>query len=248
MPWDSPPPVAADFWPPESTVSKENGALELIRRGVGRFGPKIALVSSFGVESAVLLDLVARVDRATPVIFLDTLKLFGETLDYRRDLVARLGLTDVRDIRPVSEEIAVEDPDGGLWQRDPDRCCFLRKVAPLERALDGFDAWFTGRKQHHGARRVGLTDVEFDGRRIKINPLAAWAPADIDAYFEQRGLPKHPLLAQGYLSVGCAPCTEPVADAAAGARSGRWSGRRKSECGIHAGYWDKGGASPPVRR
>ena len=239
MPWDSPSPVAGDFWPPEARLSKEKAALDLIERSVDRFGPRLALVSSFGAESAVLLDLVARVDPATPVIFLDTLKLFGATLDYRRDLVARLGLADVRDIRPDVRDLAAEDPDGTLWQRDPDRCCALRKVAPLERALEGFDAWLTGRKQHHGGDRTALPEVEFDGGRTKVNPLAAWTPEDIDGYFETRDLPRHPLLEQGYLSIGCAPCTEPVADAAAGARSGRWNGRKKTECGIHAGYWDK---------
>jgi phosphoadenosine phosphosulfate reductase len=244
MPWDRPPPVAGDFWPPQARarLDNEDNALDLIRRGLTRFGPQLALVSSFGAESAVLLDLVARVDPGTPVIFLDTLKLFGETLDYRRGLVARLGLTDVRDIQPAARDLTAEDPVGTLWRRDPDRCCRLRKVLPLERALEGFDAWFTGRKQHHGGERSSLPAVEFDGRRTRINPLANWSPGEIGAYFAARDLPKHPLSGQGYLSIGCEPCTEPVKDASAGPRSGRWNGRKKTECGIHAGYWDKAGA------
>jgi phosphoadenosine phosphosulfate reductase len=242
MPWDNPSPVAGDFWPPEAHGSPEEIALGLVRQTIGRYGQRVALVSSFGAESAVLLDLVARVDRATPIIFLDTLKLFGETLAYRRDLVAQLGLTDVRDVQPLAADIAAEDPDGSLWRTNPDRCCELRKVLPLDRAMDGFDAWFTGRKRHHGGDRASLPEVEFDGHRTKVNPLATWTPDDIDGYFAARRLPKHPLLAEGFLSIGCAPCTAPVADTGAGARSGRWNGRKKSECGIHAGYWDKADA------
>ena len=213
-------------------------ALNQVRRAITRYGDKVALVSSFGAESAALLDIVARIDSATPVIFLDTLKLFGDTLDYRRDLVTRLGLTDVRDVRPDGAELAAEDPNGTLWRTDPDRCCHIRKVLPLERALTGFEAWFTGRKRHHGAERSLLPVVEFDGRRTKINPLASWSPADVDRYFEARGLPRHPLMEQGYLSIGCAHCTEPANDAAGDARAGRWAGRDKTECGIHGGYWD----------
>ena len=193
---------------------------------------RVALVSAFGAESAVLLDMVARVAPETPVLFLDTGKLFGETLRYRDQLARRLGLRDLRVLRPDSEQLAVEDPDGVLWARDPDRCCYLRKVAPLARALGNFDTWITGRKRSHGAARSRLPTIEAAGAQVKINPLAGWSPAEIDAYFVARDLPWHPLVADGYLSIGCLPCTDRV-QAGDDPRSGRWRGLAKTECGIH---------------
>lgn len=202
---------------------------EMIRR---EFPGRIALVSSFGIEAAVLLHMISTIDAATPVIFLDTGKLFGETLRYRDELVRRLGLIDVRSIQPDATRLATEDPAGSLWQSDPDRCCAIRKVEPLERALAGFDAWINGRKRHHGGTRSALPVVEAADGRIKINPLASWGPAEIDAYFAAHDLPRHPLEADGYRSVGCLPCSDrsqPGEDA----RAGRWRGRDKTECGIH---------------
>ena len=194
----------------------------------------IALVSSFGTEAAVLLALLAEVAPATPVIFLDTLRHFGETLRYRDRLVAHLGLTDVRSVKPDSAEIARRDPDLLLFQRDPDACCSLRKVEPLERALTGFGGWITGRKRFQAATRAVLPAVEWapDEGRFKINPLASWAPDRVAAEFDARGLPHHPLEADGFPSIGCMPCTERVAPGA-DPRSGRWSGQAKTECGIH---------------
>jgi phosphoadenosine phosphosulfate reductase len=196
------------------------------------FPGRVALVSSFGIEAAVLLHLVASVDPATPVIFLDTGKLFGETLRYRDELIRRLGLRDVRTFVPDASDIAAEDPDGGLWDADPDRCCFIRKVLPLQRALTGFDAWINGRKGHHGGRREGLPKIEAAGGRIKVNALAAWTPADIAAYFAAADLPRHPLEADGFSSIGCMPCSSRTAPGEA-ARAGRWRGTGKTECGIH---------------
>lgn len=196
------------------------------------FPKRIALVSSFGIEAAVLLHMVSTIDAGTPVIFLDTGKLFGETLRYRDALVRRLGLADVRSVTPDPQTLATEDPDGTLWHADPDRCCFLRKVQPLERALAPFDAWINGRKRHHGGARAALPVIEAADGRIKINPLASWGPAEIDAYFETHGLPRHPLEANGYRSVGCLPCSDRVA-AGENPRAGRWRGRGKTECGIH---------------
>ncbi|WP_342237477.1 phosphoadenylyl-sulfate reductase [Inquilinus sp. OTU3971] len=195
---------------------------------------RVALVSSFGTESAVLLALVAEVAPATPVIFLDTLRHFGETLRYRDRLVAQLGLEDVRSVRPDPTEIARRDPDLLLFQRDPDACCALRKVEPLERALSGFGGWITGRKRFQALTRADLPAVEWaaDEGRFKINPLAGWSPDRIAAEFEGRGLARHPLEADGFLSIGCMPCTERVAQGA-DPRSGRWSGQDKTECGIH---------------
>ena len=197
------------------------------------FPGRIALVSSFGAESAVLLALVAGVDPATPVLFLDTGKLFPETLVYRDRLVAQLGLKDVRVLEPEPRAIAREDTYGELWRIDADRCCALRKIEPLERGLAGFEAWITGRKRFQGGQRSNLATIEAEpSGRIKINPLAAWSMQQIVSYFAASGLPPHPLEQAGYRSIGCLPCTAPVAPGE-DPRAGRWCGRGKTECGIH---------------
>ena len=201
----------------------------MIRRA---FAGRIALVSSFGAEAAVLLDLVARIDRQTPVIFIDTGKLFPETLAYRDRLVEHCGLGDVRTIGPEASRVAMQDPDGTLWSRDPDACCAMRKVVPLDDALAGFDAWMSGRKRFHGAARAALETVESDGERVKINPLAHWTGADIKRYMTRHDLPRHPLAAKGYASLGCQTCTRRIA-AGETVRAGRWQGIEKTECGIH---------------
>ena len=210
------------------------GTLELaIRR---HFPGRIAVVSSFGAEAALLLDIVAGIDPATPVIFLETGKHFPETLRYRDRLIARLGLSDVRSVAPQPRDVELEDPDGRLWSRRPDLCCHIRKVLPLERALSGFDAWVTGRKRFQTSTRRKLAVVETESGRVKVNPLADWSQADIDAAFEARGLPRHPLVAEGYPSIGCLPCTRRVGDGD-DPRAGRWAGLAKTECGIHKAPW-----------
>ena len=213
-----------DGWPPDALLR------DLLLRA---FPGRIALVSSFGTESAVLLHLVAGIDRAAPVIFVDTGKLFPETLAHRDALCARLGLTAVRSVGPGADLIAAADPAGTLWQAEPDVCCWHRKVEPLDEALAGFDAWITGRKRFQGGLRGDLPVIERepDGR-VKANPLAAWSAAEIAAYRARHDLPAHPLEARGYRSIGCAPCTRPAA-AGEDPRAGRWAGRAKSECGIH---------------
>ncbi|MDP6473742.1 MAG: phosphoadenylyl-sulfate reductase [Alphaproteobacteria bacterium] len=199
---------------------------------------RIALVSSFGAEAALLLDMVARIDPATPVIFIDTGKLFHQTLTYRDILVRRLALSDVRSVGPIAFDLAGHDPDSALWQQNPNLCCYLRKVLPLERALGRFDAWITGRKRDHGGERGGLQTIEAVDGRIRFNPLAHWSQENIDDAFRKRGLPRHPLSEEGYASIGCAPCTEPVSAEAHG-RAGRWRGSVKSECGIHHPRWSR---------
>lgn len=197
------------------------------------FPGRIALVSSFGTESAVLLQLAASIDRGLPVLFIDTGKHFGETLRYRDALASRLGLGDLRIVAPRPEEVAARDADGVLWHRDADACCRLRKVEPLASALSGFDAWISGRKRFQGGARAELPLIEADGEHIKINPLAPWSADDIEAAFAAYDLPHHPLEADGFLSIGCMPCT---ARASGGdRRSGRWAGTDKTECGIHLG-------------
>ena len=204
----------------------------VLEAAVETFGDRLALVSSFGAESAVLLDLASKVKPDIPVLFLDTGMLFGQTLDYRKTLAAQLGLTDVRDLRPHYQDLATADPDAKLWQTDTDACCHVRKVVPLERALADFDAWITGRKRFHGGARLSLPVVEQSGAQIKFNPLANWTKADLDAYAEENRLPAHPLVAQGFPSIGCWPCTKPVEDGQ-DVRAGRWAGSQKTECGIH---------------
>ncbi|MGB2201647.1 MAG: phosphoadenylyl-sulfate reductase [Pseudooceanicola atlanticus] len=194
---------------------------------------RIALVSSFGAESVVLLHLVSMVDPKTPVLFIDTQMLFQETLDYQAELAERLHLQDLRVIRANPLELAKEDPDSTLHQFDTDSCCALRKTRPLQQALTQFDGWITGRKRFQGNTRSALEFFEADGpHRIKVNPLAHWEPEDIRAYMEENRLPRHPLVARGYPSIGCEPCTSPVAPGE-DPRAGRWRGEDKNECGIH---------------
>ncbi|MGF1592184.1 MAG: phosphoadenylyl-sulfate reductase [Kiloniellaceae bacterium] len=200
------------------------------------FPGRIAVVSSFGTESAVLLDLVAQVNPATPVIFLETGKHFPETLAYRDELIAKLGLSDVRSVGPAGDDLDWADRDGTLWRRSPDLCCRLRKVLPLERALSGFSAWINGRKRFQGGQRRHIGLFEAAESRIKVNPLATWDTAALAQAFVARDLPRHPLGTRGYPSIGCAPCTSHVGESggeAAGSRAGRWAGSDKTECGIH---------------
>ncbi|MDF1668603.1 MAG: phosphoadenylyl-sulfate reductase [Roseovarius sp.] len=194
----------------------------------------LALVSSFGAESVVLLHMVSVIKRDTPVIFIDTEMLFTETLVYQQELAERLGLRDLRIIRASDAEIDTADPDGTLHQRDTDACCALRKAVPLQRALQGFDGWITGRKRYQGGARENLDFFETeDGTgRMKVNPLAHWARDDVQTYMTENRLPRHPLVTRGYPSIGCMPCTSPVAEGE-DPRSGRWRGDDKSECGIH---------------
>jgi phosphoadenosine phosphosulfate reductase len=205
---------------------------EIIAAAVDQFGESLALVSSFGAESAVLLHLAAQVKPDLPVLFLDTGMLFGQTLDYRQQLAAKLGLTDVRDLRPRFEDLAVGDPNADLWKIDTDACCHIRKVIPLDAALFGFSAWITGRKRFHGGERMRLPVVEAADGKLKINPLANWSKPELDAYAAAHDLPEHPLVPFGYPSLGCWPCTSPV-EQGGDIRSGRWAGSQKTECGIH---------------
>ncbi|MDE8348671.1 MAG: phosphoadenylyl-sulfate reductase [Acidocella sp.] len=198
-----------------------------------RFAGKIALVSAFGTESAIVLHMVASIDRSLPVIFLDTLKMFPETLAYRDDLTARLGLTNVHSLRPDASQLAAYDPDEKLWQNDPDTCCAIRKSNPLDAALNGMQAWITGRKRSQGGARANLQFLEpGPDNRVTVNPLALWDDAQIATYFETHNLPRHPLQAQGYASVGCMNCTLRTGETA-DKRAGRWAGLNKTECGIH---------------
>ncbi|MDG6078819.1 phosphoadenylyl-sulfate reductase [Erythrobacter litoralis] len=195
----------------------------------------IALVSSFGAESAALLHLVSRIAPELPVLFLDTGKHFPETLAYRDELAGRLGL-DLVNVYPEIADLEKRDESGLRWSYDPDGCCELRKVLPLEKALARYDASLTGRKAFQSTTRANLPRFEVDTAdaqgRLKINPLIDWDAARILGYFEEHDLPRHPLVERGYPSIGCMPCTREVKPGE-DPRAGRWSGWDKVECGIH---------------
>lgn len=234
MPLEAPLPPVAERVADLNRRYRHHSATAVVDRAltdptVGR----CALVSAFGAESVVLLHMIARRDPDTPVLFIDTAMLFPETLAYQRQVADRLGLRNVQTLRAAEAAIAATDPDGTLHRRDTDACCALRKTAPLEAALAGFDAWITGRKRFQAGSRAALEFFETDGpARIKVNPLAHWTPEDVQDYMINNRLPRHPLVARGYPSIGCAPCTSPVAPGE-DPRAGRWRDAAKEECGIH---------------
>ena len=202
----------------------------ILARALEVYGGRIAMLSSFGAEAALGLKLIADAAPDTPVLFLDTKRHFPQTLSYRDRLIDALGLTGVANVEPDSRRAVALDSDGALYERDGQACCDLRKVRPLARALDGFDAVITGRKRYHGGERGALSAVEFDGERVKINPLAFLSPDEVSERFKALDLPVHPLVEDGYASIGCWPCTAP-ADGL-GSRAGRWAGQDRDECGI----------------
>ena len=205
----------------------------------GEMGGKMMMTSSFGAEAVVLLDLVASVDSTIPVIFIETRRLFGETLRYQRQITELLGLEDVRIIHPDKGSLENLDPDDMLFTRDADKCCEIRKVIPLQNSLnaiekEGFTGWVTGRKRFQTTQREALDVIEASDSFVKINPLVHWNDADIKNAFLAKNLPPHPLVADGFKSIGCMPCTERTPEGA-DPRAGRWAGQEKTECGIHLG-------------
>ncbi len=213
---------------------KHHAATEVLRRALRDpdLGD-VTMVSSFGSESVVLLHMVSVVAPGTPVLFIDTQMLFQETLDYQIEVAEKLQLTDVRVIRATEREVALNDPDGTLHQFNTDACCDFRKTIPLERELSKFDAWITGRKRFQGGQRTELEFFESEPpSRLRINPLAHWRTQDVQDYMAENNLPRHPLVAKGYASIGCAPCTSPIKPGE-DPRAGRWRGSQKTECGIH---------------
>ena len=214
---------------------RHHSATEVLQVALKELTPhKIAMVSSFGAESVALLHLLAISDNTVPVLFIDTRLLFAETLVYQADVSEKLGLKDIRILRPTRQSITREDPYGALRFTDPDRCCDLRKTRVLQKALDGFGAWITGRKRFQSGTRKEFDFFEYDAdqNKIKVNPLAHWSAEDIATYMEENRLPRHPLIDQGYLSIGCAPCTSKV-QPSEDQRAGRWRNHPKTECGLH---------------
>jgi phosphoadenosine phosphosulfate reductase len=206
-----------------------------------------AIVSSFGAESAVLLHLIGSIDPNVPVLFLETGKHFPETLAYRDELISRIGMTDLRNITPDPALLMKKDENGLRWSYDPDGCCDIRKVLPLKAALAPFDAQFSGRKAFQASTRANLPRFEIEEGRLKVNPLIDWNKEQLEAYIVEHDLPAHPLVDEGYPSIGCSPCTHKVAEGE-DPRSGRWKGWDKVECGIHTPIpeADDDGANDPV--
>ncbi len=206
----------------------------IIRWAVRTFGSRFAITSS--MADAVLIDLVARAAPGTDVVFLDTGYHFAETLTMRDAVAAtyrgRINLVTVSPDQTVGEQDAEHGRD--LFATNPDRCCFLRKVMPLDRALAGYDAWASGLRRDDSIARSRTQVVDWDRRNgmVKVNPLARWTQTDVDAYVAEHRILTNPLLEAGFASVGCLPCTRRVGEGADG-RSGRWAGTAKSECGIH---------------
>jgi len=196
------------------------------------FHNKIVVTSSFGAESVVILHLVSKVDLNTPIIFLNTGKLFPETLEYVNTLRRKLKLNKIKILNPDFEELQIQDEKNDLYKMNPDLCCQIRKVIPLKKALKNFDAWINGRKRFHDFERKNIKQIEKVNGLIKINPLYDWSFKDIQNYININKLPEHPLVKKGYKSIGCIPCTSKVADDEAH-RSGRWINNKKTECGIH---------------
>jgi phosphoadenosine phosphosulfate reductase len=245
---DTSAPGVLEAWTSVAATSLETASPEDVLDWARSALPRFAVTSSFGADSAVLLHLLARVDRTVPVLFLETGFHFAETLQFRRDLVARLGLTDVRDVRPgMSVEAQARAHGGGLYLRDPDRCCEIRKVAPLDDALAGFDGWASGVRRDQTADRASTPVVgtarKGDRLLVKVAPLATWTASAIDEHLAAYALPRHPLADAGFPSIGCAPCTRRVADGE-DSRAGRWAGMAKTECGIHLELPDAGGDRP----
>jgi phosphoadenosine phosphosulfate reductase len=207
---------------------------DVLAGAYAEFPGEVALVSSFGADAAVLLHMVAQIDRDFPVLMLETLMLFPETLEYQRTLAAHLGLRNVRNVYPKPAELMVEDPDGTLNRRDPDACCDLRKVRPLDRALARWPVTISGRKRFQAATRSTIEVFEAQDGRLRVNPLADWSAQDVRAYMTDHALPLHPLVDRGFPSIGCAPCTTAVRPGE-DPRAGRWRGVDKVECGIHYG-------------
>jgi phosphoadenylyl-sulfate reductase (thioredoxin) len=223
-------------------AAAQSGALEgrsaedVLAWAAERFAPRITFATGFGAEGCVLVDIIARHRIPIDLFTLDTGLLFPETYALWRRLEERYGVV-IRAVRPgqsVEEQAAAHGAE--LWSRDPDRCCALRKLEPLRGALAGFDAWISAIRRDQTPDRANAGVVEADRRfgLVKVNPLASWSARDVWARVQAHDVPVNPLHHDGYPSIGCVPCTSRVL-AGEDARAGRWRGRAKTECGLHAG-------------
>lgn len=207
---------------------------KIIQWAVDAFGADLAMTSSFQQQSVVLLHIVSRVAPRLPILFLDTGYHFAETLEFKDQLIEAFGLENVQIIRPaLSQEEQMAQHGPNLPQTNPDLCCYINKVLPLQEAMKQFRAWITGIRRDQSAARTNtpIIDIREDGL-AKIAPLAAWTGDDVARYAEFHRLPRHPLYELGYKSIGCAPCTQPIQEGE-DERAGRWAGHAKKECGLH---------------
>ena len=219
-----------------STISKSLNKLEskkILEKCIYYFfEKKIAYVCSFGAESAVLLHMISNIERNLPVVFINTLKLFNETIDYKDRLVREFSLKNITELTPSKEDIELYDSEGKLWSNNPDKCCNFRKVKILDNYLNNFQAWFSGRKGYQSDERSKNNIVELQDKKFIISPLISWKKKDVDNYYIKYNLPRHPLSDQGFLSIGCKNCTSKTVNLS-DIRSGRWNGLQKTECGIY---------------
>ena len=205
---------------------------QIISLAINDFGQRIVYVSSFGTESAIVLHMISKIDKFLPILLLNTHFLFDETLEYKNKLLEKLSLRNFKEIFPDQNTLNNKDFENKLWDINPDKCCEIRKVLPLKKELQFFDAWISGRKSYQSSERRALNVVEFQNNKAVINPLVNFSQKDVEEYFLSYDLPRHPLLSQGYLSIGCKPCTSKCSNVN-DMRSGRWINQNKTECGIH---------------
>ncbi len=208
---------------------------EIVAWAAREFSGRLAMTSSFGPESGVLLHLVSRADPHIPVLFLETGYHFPETLKYKEDLAKLFGLKKVIELRadPAKKNELVVKHAGVPYEKDPDACCYLNKVEPMDAALKNYGAWMSGIRRHQTDFRKSIRIVEeYEGGLYKISPLANFTSRDAWWYLKEHNIPQHPLFEKGYLSIGCWPCTRPI-QAGDDERSGRWAGKSKKECGLH---------------
>ena len=207
--------------------------MEIIEQSINDvFKNEIAYVCSFGTESAIILHMISKTEKNLPIILINTNFLFDETLKYKNYLLKKLSLKNFIEIFPDKTDLYSEDNNNILWRTDQDRCCNIRKVLPLQKELKKYKAWISGRKSYHNGERRSLKPTEILNRKIVVNPLANIKKDFVDSYFEKENIDRHPLFEKGYLSIGCIHCTQKAINPN-DPRSGRWSDKIKTECGIH---------------
>ena len=205
---------------------------QILEKSLNEFSDKITYICSFGSESAIILNMISKINKNFPIFLLNSNFLFPETIDYKNDLIDRLKLVNCKDIYPDKVSLKKNDPNNNLWEKNIDKCCNLRKVIPLELKLKEFNAWISGRKSYHQGERSELKAFEFLNGKVVVNPLVNLNKNEVDEYFEKNDLPKHPLVKEGFMSIGCIQCTSKTVDPN-NIRSGRWKNSVKTECGIH---------------
>ena len=211
---------------------KNSSPEKILSFSIDKFESKIVYVCSFGTESAIILSMISKINKNFPILLINTNFLFPETLEYKEKLLDNLGLHNCIEVTPEKESLKIYDPENNLWKTNVDKCCEIRKVIPLQKELEKFDSWISGRKSYHLDSRENLNPFEQANGKIIINPLVSMTKNQVEEYFNKNSLPKHPLFSEGYLSIGCINCTSKTTNFD-NVRSGRWKNNSKTECGIH---------------